>query len=378
MKFLPLRHGRVLLTALSVASVLALLVATLWPFNPNQRNDVSWLNGEDGIRFGDYGTIFSAAEFPRQPGGQHESFSLEFWMEPGLAWDSNVMVAFYLPENPEQFIVRQDESDISVIHAVPEKGSVRPLIAGEVVEQGRKTLVTVVAGPDGTTLYVNGKAKRTSRTLGLGWQNLTGELVVGNSPMGNNSWSGILRGLAIYKRELSGQEVTSHYAAWSSNQEDTVLDKQAMLALYRFRERSGSVVKNEIQPGIDLYIPRYYRIWRHTFLTAAWREFQPTRVYVQDVVENVVGFIPLGLVLFPYFLIVRRSKRPWLMSYATGAALSLAIEVLQAFLPTRYSGWTDVITNSAGAALGASLYLFGAGRRVLGKVFGEDEIRQTN
>jgi hypothetical protein len=366
------RYVKPALTTLAAVSVLALLTATLWPLNPIRRNEVSWLNGEDGVRFGEYAAIFSAAEFPREPGAENQGFSLELWMAPALTRGSRVLCAFYVPENPGQFFVRQDDADVTVVHREVGRRNPHPLIAGEVLERGKLALVTLTAGPDGTTLYVNGKAKRSSRVFGLGRKDLAGELVVGNSPVENNSWTGMLRGLAIYKSELGAREVANHYSAWRANQ-GVAPDHDTMLALYRFRERSGGMVKNEIQPGIDLYIPKHFRIWRQAFMTPPWKEFQPSVAYAKDLVVNVLGFAPLGLVLFPYFKIVRNSGRPWLMSYLSGALLSLAIEILQSFLPTRFSGWTDVITNSTGAALGAGFYLTAVGRKVLLQLCGEKE-----
>lgn len=365
-----------MLTTLVVVSVCALLVATLWPFDPAPRNEVSWLSGEDGLRFGDYGTVFSAGEFPKIPGGEHEGFSIEYWMRPGRTKDTNVMLAFYTKNNPGQFVMRQDESDLALMRTEPAGKHAKAVIVGEVIARGRDTLVTVTASPDGTTVYIDGRARKSSPDLGLSLKDISGEMLVGNSPVGNNSWSGDLHGLAIYRKKLTQEEVTSDYGAWKSNNVDR-LGKQSMLAFYLFRERLGQTIKNEIPGGIGLSIPPHYTIWRQYFMRAPWEEFQASPAYIKDMLENVVGFIPLGLVLYPFFFAVGRSNRPWLMSYLSGAVLSLTIEILQSYLPARYSGWTDVITNSTGTALGASVYLWSGAQNFLKKFFLENEAKKA-
>jgi hypothetical protein len=373
MRTFPLQDGRLVLKILAAAGICTLLAITLWPFNPWPRNEVSWLHDEDGLRLCRHGTILSLAQFPNEAGAENKPFSLEFWMVPWRDEGSTVMFAFYVWENAEQFVVRQEGLDVSVSHATRqrEEKDPHPLVAGQVIALNKRTLVTVTAGPKQTTLYVNGQAQRSSQSFGLSRKNVTGEFVIGTSPVESEPWCGVLRGIAIYKNELTAQEVASHYKTWLSNREEGEIDKRSILALYLFRERSGTLVRNEIQPGVDLRIPNYYTIRRRNVLLPPWKEFRPKWTYVRDVILNVLGFIPLGLILYPYFLLARGARRPMLMSYLTSAALSLIIEILQSFLPMRGSGWTDVITNSAGTALGASLCYSSVAQDILKKLFGE-------
>jgi VanZ family protein len=366
----PLRHKKLVLNIGAAVSVFMMCMATLWPLNPWPKNELSWLEYEDGVRLCKHGTILSMGQFGNEADAEIKPFSLEVWMEPWRDEGSTVILAFYERENPDQFILGQDGLAVSVLHTTGKSGVENPKPLVSWIPRG-KTLVTVTASPNGTTLYLNGKAQGFSRSIGLSRRNITGELVIGTSPIANKCWCGVLRGVAIYGNDLTAQEVSNHYKAWSLNHEEVIPIRQPMLALYLFHERSGSLVRNEIQPGVNLSIPKYYTLWRHSFLLPPWKEFQPNWTYVSDLFWNVLGFVPLGLILYPYFLVAVGSKRPWLMSCVAGAALSLLIEILQSFLPQRSSGWTDVITNSAGTALGASICFSSAGQAILKKLFGE-------
>ena len=91
--------------------------------------------------------------------------------------------------------------------------------------------------------------------------------------------------------------------------------------------------------------------WQQVFVLPfpPWRE-------TADIVVNVVGYVPLGFLLF--LVAVRRQISPaWsaLAALLWAAALSYAMEVTQQFLPGRYPSALDWVTNAGGAALGAAL-----------------------
>lgn len=63
---------------------------------------------------------------------------------------------------------------------------------------------------------------------------------------------------------------------------------------------------------------------------------------------NIVLFVPLGLLLVPLL-----GPDRWWFALVLGAVLSLTIEFLQVFLPTRVSDPRDLVANTAGAFVGA-------------------------
>jgi glycopeptide antibiotics resistance protein len=91
------------------------------------------------------------------------------------------------------------------------------------------------------------------------------------------------------------------------------------------------------------------------FLEPFWTEFSMSAKYWTAIVQNVIGFIPLGFCFYPYFAALS-VKRPARITVALGTAVSLTIEVLQGFLPTRDSGTTDLFTNTLGTWIGVAGY----------------------
>jgi len=83
----------------------------------------------------------------------------------------------------------------------------------------------------------------------------------------------------------------------------------------------------------------------HTSMPRYWTKF--------DAITNVVGYMPLGMLivyaLYPRF----KGVVAWLMATASGVLISGLMEGVQTYLPSRVSSNLDFYTNAAGCALGA-------------------------
>jgi glycopeptide antibiotics resistance protein len=105
-----------------------------------------------------------------------------------------------------------------------------------------------------------------------------------------------------------------------------------------------------------LYIPERFQIVNHLFLEPPWSEIHTDDYYLKDGLINIAGFIPLGFVLIAYFSLAKAVRRPLLSAVIVGCSISLSIEIIQAYLPTRFSGVTDIVTNTLGTAIGGGLF----------------------
>jgi VanZ family protein len=75
-----------------------------------------------------------------------------------------------------------------------------------------------------------------------------------------------------------------------------------------------------------------------------------------DVMSNVVGYMPLGALLYvAQARAGRRPRRAWLFALLLPAGLSYATEVTQQFLPVRVPSRVDWALNCAGATVGATM-----------------------
>ncbi len=342
------------LGAICLAVLCVILTLGLWPFHV-PANEVAWLGNQDGLRFGRYGTVLSSSALTMTSAPEEESGSLEIWLQPRRIWDSGTFVTFYVPEDPFRFSLRQSETDLALRTASsenPHTAATTALLVNGVFRKQGPVFLSITSGQDGTAIYIDGVPAKRSPALRLSTKEFTGRLVIGNSALQTDSWSGQLLGLAIYHGELTPTEVHEHYESWTHRGRPAITEGQRNVALYLFDEHSGNVVHDHAKSGVDLDIPEKYVVLDQLFLESPRAEFNRPGDFWGAVLKNVVGFAPLGWCFYAYFSASRHCKRPALVTVIAGALVSLTIEILQAYLPTRASGVTDLITNTLGTCIG--------------------------
>jgi VanZ family protein len=127
------------------------------------------------------------------------------------------------------------------------------------------------------------------------------------------------------------------------------------------RHRSSAAPLAWLYAGLIVYASLYpFTGWRATgvatlsFLLLPWSPWWSGF----DLVSNLLGYLPLGALVFG--ALVRTGRRPagaLLLAVAGATLLSLSMETLQSMLPARVASNVDLALNAAGAALGAGLGL---------------------
>lgn len=337
-----------------------LLAFGLWPFNPFPPNHVAWLPNEDGLRFTKDGVVFSSASLKFDAMAARSSCALELWLQPaeGSTSDPTTFLAFYSAESPLKFRLLQFRDEL-LLRSQKRDSSGRQrqaeLAVGNVFRQSVPVLIGISVSRGETTIYLNGSLATRSTQFPSSCDDLTGQLILGSSPVAYKTWHGDMLGLALYDHGLSSGDALAHFEAWKNRSASSYIDDSASTAFY-FRERTGRLTRNQVTSQPDLQIPLTFNIPHKRILLPPWKEFYPTREYVADLIVNVVGFIPWGFLFYAYLKFGRGHDRSGSLTLLAGFAISLTIELLQAFIPSRYSGTTDLITNTFGTGLGILIW----------------------
>jgi hypothetical protein len=351
------------------AVVCVLMLGTgLWPFNFRASNNVSWLGDRNGVNFSGYGMVISSESwneghtlFP------DKSISLELWLRP-LTETSSLpsILTLYDERTPYIFFIGQWRSHLAIRSRTDDPAARKPGKSYQEVGLSNgllkdiDTFITITSGPEGTTIYQNGTRARVSprHRLLAGYRGEPVRLILGNAHSGGSYWTGHMSGLAIYNRTLNSQQVAHNYQEWIHKgfPSDT---NDGRIALYVFDERKGLIVNNREGSNNHLVIPEIFTPVDLTVLHFPWHDdFQWNRSFFQDVTINIAGFIPFGFFCAGLMMKTRRFRMSavYVLTILFGSAFSLAIELLQVYLPTRDSALLDLICNAVGTLLGVIIF----------------------
>jgi hypothetical protein len=335
--------------------VLILIVfafAGLSPFRA-PKNGVTWIRAEDGLRFSGDSVVISEQLFAT-PSQLAEGCSVELWFQSSNNTGSSTMLDFYQAQLKHQFTIRQIGNSLIQV-ATTDTTGVRMVDWDHTFFPGERTLVTVTSGVGGTTLYMDAVAVAAAPHFRIQSSDCSGQLLLGEGAVSYNDWNGDVFGVAVCVCTLSEQTVRDDFAAWRSGRRTDLGDEA--VALFTFGERSGAIAHNDVPGQPALIIPATFQVQGHPFLEKP-RADLGNGIDWKDLAINVVGFVPFGFFLSASIASARWAGWSWVASFLGGALVSLTIEVLQWYLPTRDSSLTDVVTNVVGTMCGTAAYRF--------------------
>ena len=340
-----------------------LLTVGLWPFDFRTPNHASWLKDRAGISFQpdtivyDPGTAdWSARGQPDQPA----AFTMELWLEPGHVPPTDLFDILTIDDgcSPPPIMLFQWKTELLL--RVRDRGNHRGFRevgpAGVLMEQSPR-FITITVAPGRTTFYSDGVPLKHYPDFTVHNSQLNGRLILGNAAAGKHPWRGNLFGLALYSRALAAAEVAQHYAHWTNNQTDQLTAEAGLTALYRFGEGNGQWANDLSANRHRLLIPAQYTVLQKRVLELPWGPDPIEWSDLDDVAINILGFVPFGFMACHYRRLTRPDVRGRNIVWAIciGAIISLAIELIQVWLPNRTSSATDLFCNTQGTFLGALL-----------------------
>jgi hypothetical protein len=358
---MPLQLPKKVLIVMTFSAVMVILFFGLRFKDFSFANNVRWIGGGVGIRTGKYGIAYNADLQGFRDANGTDGFTLVLAARalPGARIAFKSLVMLHDGSDEAQLMIGQWKNTMIVMNGNDYDNSQRTpkLIVKDGLAPDRVRLFTIVASSlHGTAVYVDGVPvmRRKGVILKIPFEGKTLQLVLGNSVYGNQSWDGDLLGLALYADVLSKQAVRGIYRQWTERGLLEADRRHGLLIAYAFDEQGGYSVNDKSGSGNELTIPKVMVGLRRPWLATMWYRYKLDTPAIIEIVLNIVGFAPLGIVLFPLLAGTNR-RRLVVCVFVIGICLSLSlfIETGQAWLPSRNSSAFDVILNTLGGAIGA-------------------------
>jgi len=355
---------------LSVGLVIAILFGVLFfglrPKDFTFTNGANWISERPGICFSKYGIAYTDpfVESIEEGISELNGFSIIIAFKPENFHEKgfNFILSIHNGKNCDQLLVGQWRSYIIIMNGddYPNKRKTPRVAANIFSPTPRITFLTISTSKEGTKVYVGSQLVKTNSDLILRFpKGDKTRLILGNSVYGKHSWNGEIYGLAFYDFPLNTHETVFHTKRWHKERDLSFAEKGKPAVLYLFDEKIGKRAFDHGKRKLHLEIPTRMHALEKIILSPPWIGSELNRNYFIDIIVNIIGFIPLGFVLSItlFKFNITSEKRVVLMTVASCFILSLAIEIIQAWMPSRSSSMLDLISNTSGALIGAVIYM---------------------
>jgi hypothetical protein len=347
-------------------NLFGILILGLNPKDFYFSNNVKRTSQPQGIKFGKIGIAFTEAFL--EPFSKNISelseFSFEISLKPQGHHEGifSFIIALHDGEDSEQLLMGQWRTHIILMNAdhYNYKRQMKRISFETATLPSEEFFITVTTGKGGTKLYIDGQLllQKNDLTLKIPNGGTRTRLIIGNSAYGRNFWKGKVYGLAFYQYKLTSHQVKIHHDQWSKYKNFSFAKKENPYLLYLFNETNISTVVDRSGHNNHLNIPSRMRILKKRFLRQPTGILNFNSVPIKDIILNLIGFIPFGIILTASLIRMDGfiGKHGQLMTVVFGLLLSLTIEIIQSWMPTRYSSILDLVLNTSGTLAGATIY----------------------
>ncbi len=348
------------------AVLIGILYFGLGPQSLGFPNGVEWLSDRPGIRFSEYGIAYTSPYVETELVGKDvtSNFTIEIVLAPAVLDGDGFSFVWVIHSgrDSDQLVMGQYRSWFIIMNGDDYNHSrkIKRISAIAALRPHEKHFVTITVGPEGSRIYIDGRLDKTKNDLSL--KIPVGDkvrLVVGNSISVKHSWRGDIFGMAIYPHTLSESEVALHFGKWTRSQNFSFAEKDNPSILYIFDEKTGTMAIDHSGGDRPLHILPTAKVLKRQFLVPPRGGRNLKKWNINDIVINLLGFIPLGFVLSATLDKIGGifRKRTAFLTAMACFAVSLFIETVQTTIPSRNSDLLDLVFNTAGGLIGAVVYL---------------------
>ncbi|NNF99514.1 MAG: hypothetical protein HKM93_09065 [Desulfobacteraceae bacterium] len=347
--------------------LLVLITAVILYFGLNPKdfhfiNNVNRISDTPGIRFGDYSIAYTEPFLNNSPQSLSDSYSIEISLKPSLSQEpgQKFILLFYNGDADSQLLLTQYRTWLIMMNGddYAHKRKTKRISMNMESFGHEPIYLTITTGANGTKLYANGALAAEKKDLRLQVpSDGNSRLILGNSAHGGHYWQGVIYSLGLYAYELDAGTILRHYRLWKPSREYAFAEKSSPHAFYLLDRIEQAKSHDASGNGNHLIIPSQLIFLENEMLSWRMDGVRFAKGFILDTALNLTGFVPFGMVLSVLLIGFNRSGRgkAIVISVLAGFSLSLFIEILQAWMPSRTSSAPDLILNTLGAFIGAYL-----------------------